>query len=119
MHPGEIANVFCPEELDMGGTKNLYTDFGAEWVPVHTDMNYVFEVNSCDVTYAEPKPEKVAGPLEPGRCIYLLAQEFESNGKPYAVSVETVDAYAPRVTGVYNVGLSAFPGWDPEAAQKT
>jgi len=43
-------------------------------------MNYVFEINSCDVTYAENKPEKIAGPIEPGKCIYILAQEFEKDG---------------------------------------
>ena len=27
MNSGEVANVYCPAELDNGGTKNLYTDF--------------------------------------------------------------------------------------------
>jgi len=47
MSAGEVANVYCPGELDQGGNINVYTHFGAEWSHVYTDMDYVFEVQSC------------------------------------------------------------------------
>ena len=74
MNAGEVANVYCPQELDNGGIRNLYTDFGNEWVHQFTDMNYILEVNWCDTTYKDPKPSRIMGPIEDKRCVYLVAE---------------------------------------------
>lgn len=59
-------------------------------------MNYVFEVDQCDVQIAEPKPQRVMGPIESGRCLFVVSAEIAKGDKPLALQVEDVDAYAPR-----------------------
>ena len=73
-------------------------------------MNYVFEVDQCDPLIEEPKPQRVMGPIESGRCLFVVSAGLERGGKPLALQVEDVDAYAPRHTGVFNVHLGAWEG---------
>lgn len=111
MTAGETADVHCPGELDQGGNINVYTHFGAEWSHVYTDMDYVFEVEACAVQIEEPKPQRVMGPIESGRCLFVVSAEIEDGSHHgLALQVDEVDAYAPRATGVYNARLGAWEG---------
>jgi hypothetical protein len=50
------------------------------------------------------------GPIESGRCLFVVSAEFDKGGKPLALQADEVDAYAPRATGVFNVHLGAWEG---------
>ena len=49
MSPGEVAEVYCPGELDLGGNvHSLYThNDDNDWHHQYTDMKYIFEVEDC------------------------------------------------------------------------
>ena len=114
MSPGEVAEVYCPGELDQGGNINIYSHVNEnEWSHVYTDMKYIFEVEDCSLKVEdreEPKIEKVTGPIEPGRCIFVVSEQFDNGGTALALQRDTADAYAPRGTGVYNVHLGKWDG---------
>ena len=73
-------------------------------------MNYELEIKWCSLEYKKPRPPNVVGPLESGRCFYIAAAEYEQDNKPMIFTVDTVDAYAPKSTGVYNLHLEKWGG---------
>jgi FKBP-type peptidyl-prolyl cis-trans isomerase len=47
MKPGDKMTVECPAKLAYGQTKNVYSDFSSEVIPVNSDLTYEIEVLSC------------------------------------------------------------------------
>ena len=81
MSSGEIAEVYCPGELDQGGNINVYSHVDEdEWSHVYTDMNYIFEIEHCGLQVAKPKIKRVMGPIQSGRCIFVVAEQVDNGG---------------------------------------
>ena len=118
MYPGEVAEVYCPGELDQGGNIDIYSNVNTdEWSHRYTDMNYIFEVRDCNLMLEEPGPVRIQGPIESGRCIFIVT-ESAVDGKMLAMQTDTVDQYAPRKTGVFNVVLREWGGMDSTEANQ-
>ena len=49
MSKGQVAKVFCPNNVDRGHEKNVFTTTGAGWIEDGTDIVYDIEVLGCDV----------------------------------------------------------------------
>ena len=58
----------------------------------------------------KPKTTYVPAPIIPHRCFFIVSESTEKNGKPLAITVTDVDAYAPRHTEIYNAFLSTWEG---------
>lgn len=57
--------------------------------------------------------------LSPGFPLYLISGTNDGDGNQMAMTVDTVDKYAPRVTGVHNVSLKKWSGRDkPDTNQQ-
>ena len=107
-----VAEVYCPGELDLGGNVvNLYThNDDNQWHHEWSDMKYIFELEDCSRHVEPTRISRVNGPIETGRCIFVVAAEFDNKGVPLALQTDVVDQYAPRKTGVYNVQLGPWTG---------
>lgn len=66
-------------------------------------MTYEFEVHSCKSQLDFPRDE----PIIPKRCVFIVIDAF---GKQLALSAATDDKYAPRKTGLYDVGVTTWEG---------
>ena len=82
MTPGSTSEVYCPGELDLGGNVvNLYThNDDNQWHHQWSDMKYIFEVEECHLMVEEDRIERVNGPIEHGRCIFVVAAGFDKGG---------------------------------------
>lgn len=116
---GETARVFCPGELDQGGSPNQHTHFGSGWLPANTDMTYEIQVNECALKPKSFKPSKIIPELidgddmDPTHLYQLRSVTRNKFGKQMVLEVAPNDKYAPMVTGVYNVYLAEKKAYEP------
>lgn len=74
MRPGEKAKVVCPGVLDKGGNIDQYVDNSSSWVHTYTDMTYEIQLMACAEKFKPKKPSRIAYPLVPGKCMYILSE---------------------------------------------
>ena len=54
-------------------------------------MKYIFELEDCRLRVEEKRIERVNGPIEHGKCIFVVAAEFDKGGQPLALQTDVVD----------------------------
>jgi hypothetical protein len=77
-------------------------------------MVYEFEVAECGINPPSLQPDNYHEPLIPHECFYIVSAGKYGKGSDLAIEVSKDDAYAPRVTGVYNIDLTHFHGREEE-----
>ena len=112
MKQGEIAKVFCPGSLDIGGKARTYGTFGNSEIPSGEDMDYEIEMKECDLdplyfTMNPPDDKfKKGEPLRQFDMFYLISNIKNVYKNQMVLDVEKTDKYAPLKTGVYNIFLN-------------
>lgn len=110
MKEGGIYRFNCPKDLDVGDAEIRGNVLGSSH-PVSGDMTYELEILQAGMN-----PEMLGrlwhprNDLKNGVCFYLVSGGRDGKGSSYAVEVAQNDKYAPRKTGVYNIGLGEWKG---------
>ena len=114
MKPKGTYKVFCPAAVNDRADKFAPTgtqQFGG-------DTTYEIEVLESAKKPVAMKPARETEDMVDGQCFYMVHQG-KTKADSFALEVSDVDAYAPRVTGVYNVALFPFKGREkPNKAQQ-
>ena len=110
MHQGEIADVACAGDVDIGGAHYKYAQDSNHIIAPYTDTKYTFEITECAKIPISFREDHGFGALdgvilEEGRDFYIQSQIKDSHGHVMIIEVDANDKYAPRKTGVYNVHL--------------
>lgn len=98
-----MAKVLCPHYLDKGGSRNNMRQSGTSWIKEGADLTYEFEIHSCKEQLTFPKDD----PIIPRRCVFIT---IDGKGKTLALAANTEDKYAPRKTGLFDVGVTEWKG---------
>ena len=111
MKAGETASIHCPVDLDQGGSvQNQYDDKGQNYyLQTTTPTKYHLTIQECSLhpKYFAPSPDLES--LSDGFPFYIVSTETV-DGQKMAITVDPLDQYAPRTTGVHNVYLSKYMG---------
>ena len=114
MKPKGTYKVECPGSLTNKNTHYIQnspaTYSGA--------VTYEIEVLESSKQPLSLQPDRQLEEMVDGQCFYIVHQGKDKS-QSFALEVSDKDAYAPRVTGVYNIALYPFKGRDhPNKAQQ-
>lgn len=110
MRKGEKAKIFCPGETGQGGNNDLGSMVGmTTQINEYTPLTYELTMEDCDLNPASFYDVPPAKDWDEGRPIRgmeyfrFVNERTTKDGTPLCLESEFEDAYAPSVTGLYNV----------------
>lgn len=100
---GTKAKLSCPSYYVYGGAFT-WAPIGGEPIPLHSDVDFDFEVVECNrVPEVKPAPKQPkTTTMQPGRCMYLHAEASKDESTPLVITCENEDR-------INEPGFNLFP----------
>ena len=100
---GTKAKLSCPSYYVYGGAFT-WAPIGGEPIPLHSDVDFDFEVVECNrVPEVKPEPKQPhTTTMQPGRCMYLHAEASKDESTPLVITCENEDR-------IHEPGFNLFP----------